>query len=685
MSDVFVNYKIYKKRRNKFSLCLFLLFVMAVSSSFSQTLNAFIKAGDKAFIQKDFYTAAYYYKQALDIDSLNFPIAYRYAESSRMFNDYKEAEHWYAYVISKGNAGDIQTSVFWLAMMKKTTGNYTEAEKLFSKYASDHLNENTYFSKKANLEIAACAYAKKLITEDTIPIRIKNLGPAINSPHADFAGYQANDTLLYFSSLRGKLNLKKVNASDPSALTKIYVAQLKDTVWQTAMPFDIPINEKGQHTANGTFSPNRLQFYFTSCKAIEGSAELQCAIFMSEQKEGKWQQAVRLNDTINKPGFNTTQPAIAANGDMGTILYFASDRAGGQGNLDIWYATISTSGHYGMPVNAGPVINTADDEITPFYEDSTHTLYFSSTWHMGLGGFDIFASKGSMETWTVPQNIGFPLNSGFNDLYYTKYKKRGYFASNRPFEGKTETCCNDIYSYEPVNKSASVKDSILLNDSLNTIRLSNEKSIENLKQKLANLQALIPVTVYFHNDEPDPKTRKNTTKKSYKAYYDNYIALEKEYRTEFAKGLKNKYVKLAQSSVDNFFNSKVRKGYTDLETFTSLVKELVEKGVTVTVSLKGYCSPLTTTAYNVNLARRRISSLRNYFDEYGNGLLKKYIENAAGSGAKIIFIEKEIGETEAAKDVSDDYYDTQNSIYNPKAALERKVQIIGVDFEKAPK
>lgn len=668
------------KWTKRLSYSLILLLFMACTPAFSQTFNAFVKAADKAFAEKDFYTAAYYYKQALDRDSLNLSVAFKYAESSRLFNEYKEAEHWYEYVISKGGAADFPTTAFWLAMMKKTTGNYTDAEKLFEKYASEHEKEDTYFSKKSKLEIAACSYARKLKAADTLSILIKNMGPSINSLHGDFAAFPRNDSVMYFSSLRVKLDEKKSNKTDPAALTKIYAGQRKDSIWQSSEASEFPINSKDNHVANGTFSADRLQFYFTLCKAKEGSAELQCAIFSSELKEEKWQPAARLNEAINLPGFNTTQPAIAAGGKDGNILYFASDRPGGQGGLDIWYVPVAPSGEYGTPVNCGPDINTADDDITPFYEDSSKTLYFSSAWHMGMGGFDIFSSKGSRHSWTSPQNIGYPLNGGFNDLYFTRFQEKGYFTSNRPAEGKTETCCNDIYSFEPsIKVNAPLKKDSLFNTQQANAD-SSKRTVNDLKQKMAALQALIPVTVYFHNDEPDPKTRMNTTKKSYKAFYENYLALEQEYKTEFPEGLKKEYKKRAEQSIDHFFNDNVRKGYADLEKFTSLVKECVEKGVTVTISLKGYCSPLTTTAYNVNLARRRISSLRNYFDEYERGALKKYMEKNAESGAEILFLEKEIGETEAPEDVSDDYYDTQNSIYNPKAALERKVQIVGIDF-----
>jgi hypothetical protein len=80
----------------------------------------------------------------------------------------------------------------------------------------------------------------------------------------------------------------------------------------------------------------------------------------------------------------------------------------------------------------------------------------------------------------------------------------------------------------------------------------------------------------------------------------------------------------------------------------------------------------------VNLAKRRISSLRNYFREYQNGILVKYIGNKNSDEGSITFLDEDIGELKARPNVSDDYYDTKNSIYNPVAALERKIQIIAI-------
>src|SRR4029079_8758136 len=99
--------------------------------------------------------------------------------------------------------------------------------------------------------------------------------------------------------------------------------------------------------------------------------------------------------------------------------YFVSNRPNGRGGLDIWYTQFdSKKKEYNTPKNAGTKINTAGDEFTPFYDSDLSTMYFSSDGWPGLGGLDIFKSNGELKNWSTPENIGSPLNSGSDDLYY---------------------------------------------------------------------------------------------------------------------------------------------------------------------------------------------------------------------------------------------------------------------------
>jgi OOP family OmpA-OmpF porin len=161
---------------------------------------------------------------------------------------------------------------------------------------------------------------------------------------------------------------------------------------------------------------------------------------------------------VNDPDFTSTMPTVAFDDKKKTdIVYFVSNRTpGGRGGLDIWYTQYDSKlKEYRTPKNAGTKINTAGDELSPFFDADLSTMYFSSDGWPGLGGLDIFKTNGELKTWSVPENIGSPLNSGSDELYYVVNKNNkddGFFVSNRQSsEGSNKlnccTNCDDIYSF----------------------------------------------------------------------------------------------------------------------------------------------------------------------------------------------------------------------------------------------
>ncbi|HWY37034.1 MAG TPA: hypothetical protein VNY73_00650, partial [Bacteroidia bacterium] len=299
-----------------------------------------------------------------------------------------------------------------------------------------------------------------------------------------------------------------------------------------------------------------------------------------------------------------------------------------------------------------------------YLETVNKTLYFSSNHHKGMGGYDIFKSQFKDGSFTAPENAGYPINSPLNDVYYSvnSRKNKVYLSSNRIgsyFEEK-QSCCNDIYAFAitPLIK----QDTVI--------------PVDTVKQLMNQMKVLVPLTLYFHNDEPDKKTLATTTTKNYKKTCLDYLAMQPLYLKEFPKGLSGDTFNIASNKVENFFEDSVQAGLNDLEKFALLLEDVLKRGETVKITMKGFCSPLASTEYNVNLAKRRISSLQNYFREYKNNMFVPYIQNG-----KVIFFEENIGELPKST-VSDDYYDTRNSIYNPRAASERKIQIIAVSEVK---
>ncbi len=211
------------------------------------------------------------------------------------------------------------------------------------------------------------------------------------------------------------------------------------------MPY--PFNKSGGQ-GGATMSIDNKHLYFTICKD-EGGPQVNCDIYYSDLVNGEWTEIQKV-EGINDPTYWDSQPSIASDG---VTLYFASDRKGGRGGVDI-YKTIKDkiTGMWSKPENLGPIINTPYDDKSPFIHSDFETLYFSSDGHPGVGGFDIFYSRKTQEgKWAEPINIGIPINTKGDDLgfFVSTDGHLGYFASNEPSRAKGRSVGKyDIYSFE---------------------------------------------------------------------------------------------------------------------------------------------------------------------------------------------------------------------------------------------
>ena len=646
---------------------LFVIFCLLMSSGlFSQSIKSFLKQGSEAISKKDYSSAAQIYNQVILIDSSNIEYQLLFADASRLNYDGDVALHWYQKIFKKDNGKTYKEVPFYIAMQLKTNGKYKDAKKYFDKYYKKQRNskdkEKARLAAKAKQEFEACDIAQVII-KSPLDVKVVHLDSAVNSKVSEYAPFEY-DSLLYFSSLRDK---SKQDAAGVG-FNKLYTSKKsasKPNKFLKAKELDSLFNKSNIHNANTSFNSDFTKVFVSRCGALNAT-QYRCEIYVSDFKEGHWTELQKLPSPINVNGSNTTQPCLSEINDK-PVLFFASDRSAGEGAMDIWYAFMNTDGTFETPINAGKKINTIEDDITPWFVKENKTLYFSSTWHKGLGNFDIFTSEFKDNAFTDAQNIGYPINSSYNDIYYSvnSKKDKAYISSNRLgsyFEDKPN-CCNDIYSF-PI-----------------TPLTEPPKPIDTTALLINQMKVLVPLTLYFHNDEPEPKTKVIITKKNYKKTYEDYTVLKSKYFSEYAKGLEGDQKDFAINRLENFFEDSVDAGMQDLDKFALLLDQVLLRGEKVKITMKGYCSPLASTDYNVNLAKRRISSLRNYFMEYGNGKFVKYVDNTNDAEGRIEFFNEDIGELPVST-VSDDVKDVRNSVYSPFAASERKIQIIAISYLK---
>lgn len=205
--------------------------------------------------------------------------------------------------------------------------------------------------------------------------------------------------------------------------------QTSNNVFEEGIPMPDPFN-KNSNEGGASLTADNKYMYFTICRD-EGGDLLNCDIWYSVFSQGAWSPISNAGPEINGKTSWDSQPTLSSDGKT---LYFSSNRPGGLGELDIWKSLKDKDGKWGSPINLGPTINTPGNEKSPFFHSDGKTLYFSSTGHLGYGGYDIFYAKlGEQEVWQKPKNIGYPINSEKDDLgfFVSTDGKTGYFASDK--------------------------------------------------------------------------------------------------------------------------------------------------------------------------------------------------------------------------------------------------------------
>jgi len=644
-----------------FKIATFVFFVAAASVlSFGQTQKQWLKYAEKSFEEKDYYGASIYYREAMLIDSSNLTVVYQYAECLRLIHNYKLSEKYYKYVVSKDRSRSFKEGIFWLGMMQKNNGKYLEARKNFIAYSKYNNSKESYYFKKSVQEIKSCEYALQLI-KNPVKAIIFNIGDSVNSSNSEFAAVKVNDSSFIYSSFSYNPDEKIKAEKEKPSFTSIYKAEKSDTLWISKGKLDSTINKFNHHSANGSFSSDKKYFYFSRCDDT-----LNCKIYVSEIVNDSFKTAEPLNDKINLNGFMNTQAQHALI-DSTEYLFFVSNRPNGFGRLDIWYSK-KENGDFQEPQNAGAIINSIDDEVSPYYDLNEKKLYFSSSWHYGLGGFDVFSSSGKPTQWEQPSNIGYPLNSSVNDLYFSMDESYSGFISSNRIGSKTKehaTCCNDIWEFYIIKEVPKV-------DTIVPVAK---------KQLLTPLQTFLPIKLYFHNDEPNPRTKDTTTTLNYSETLADYQKLIPDYKENYSKGLKGEKKQIAEDSIDSFFNNQVVENYKHLEAFTEFLLKALDKGLKLDLTVKGHASPLANSDYNINLTLRRIASLENYLKEYKDGILAPYLSDSASNGGGLRIIRIPFGEYKAEEFVSDNLNDKKNSVYSISAALNRNIEIVSVTLE----
>ncbi len=255
-----------------------------------------------------------------------------------------------------------------------------------------------------------------------VDYRITNLGQAINSKYNEHSPVISGDEeLLMFTSNRNRTGKK--NNIESLIPEDIYTSKWREGYWVPSVNAGHPINSD-DYNATCSLSPDgKTLIQYRN----HGKGDLYISYF----EDDKWTKPQKLPKPINS-SFEESHGSLSLDGN--TIL-FTSDRPNGVGGKDIYMSKKLPDGKWGKAIMLSQEINTPYNEESPFLSYDGKTLYFASEGHTSMGGFDIFKSElDSSANWGKAQNIGYPINTPGDDLFYipTFDEQRVYFASERP-------------------------------------------------------------------------------------------------------------------------------------------------------------------------------------------------------------------------------------------------------------
>lgn len=464
--------------RKNLTCTLFLVAIVAAcgTSAFAQDLSEYsarkLKSmGYNAMAVGDTYSAIDYFKAYSEKKKKPKPgVLFDLAECYRAIRDYIPAATYYdkTYRVDKNNL----VALYRYGEMLKVYGYYADAKKYFVAFKQLYKGgEEIDYKRLVTQQIMSCDSAQGII-DSALSVEINRLNKTINKPSVELSPIFMNDTTLLYSSMRVESPVVFIPDAEKADLPyrHFYLANKNKSKgdWQFSREWnESEFNQNYVHSGNGAFSPDKKKFFFTRCE-VDWQYKMNCQIYVSTlNRKGKWSAPELLPETINMRHTNNTQPTVGTDSKRGDlILYFVSDRPGGKGGLDIWYSIyLSNKSEWREAKNCGNKINTAADEMTPFYQMRNRTLYFSSNGWAGLGEQDIFGATGELTKWAPAENVGYPINTGFDDIYFSSDAAmvNGFLVSNRPAEKGASTCCDDIFSYKFVDAiSVGVEGTVML-------------------------------------------------------------------------------------------------------------------------------------------------------------------------------------------------------------------------------
>jgi outer membrane protein OmpA-like peptidoglycan-associated protein/tetratricopeptide (TPR) repeat protein len=396
-----------------------------------------LRENSEMLLQENYHQSVIVINKLLESDSENANYNYRKGYALLKYkSDYTEAlphlekaaknvKKVYDASSEKETAAPVD-AYYWLAKGYHLAERIDLAKEFYKKFLESTTKKNALFPW-GELGLQQCAVAEREIQAPK-NYQLKNVGPAVNTNYPEYAPVISLDgTALYFTSRRLWADSSNARLKDPiinQYWEDIYVSYRDfDGDWQS--PYMLEFCSPGQNEATVSVSADERKVFVYNDRTGGGD------IYFSQFETGKFDYIEELKiKNLNTKGW---EPHLTMTPD-GQTVYFVSDREGGYGGRDIYRMVKLPDGSWSLPINLGPEINSEFDEDSPFMAVDNKTLYFASNGRNSMGGFDIFMTvRDEFDNWTTPMNLGYPLNSTGDDIFYTTTADgfTGYLTSFR--------------------------------------------------------------------------------------------------------------------------------------------------------------------------------------------------------------------------------------------------------------
>lgn len=605
-----------------FSKSLSLFFVLLFSFSVNLTLNAqtnpkaekeFKKALDYLNNGKD-DKAIEFLNKALSIDN-NYPDALLcmaeiyFNQSYELDSTMLLAFPYYRKLVEVNPDYDItahtRLAEFYLFEYNTEKAKY-HFNYALSKFKSPKDNKKMFVVNKKLEQITFMEYALK----NPVDFRPENMGGNINNEFDQYLPtLTADEQTFIFTSLipdTVDFGLRIQMVEDFFETNKI------DGEWEKAKKMPSPFNSLENEGAL-SISPDGRTAYFTRCNAKDGIGS--CDIYYSEKIGKHWTTPKNMGSTVNSSGWDS-QPTIASDG---RTLFFVSNRFGGKGQNDIWYTYKQDNGRWKKPINLDSTINTPGNEMYPFIHPSNTTLYFSSDYHNGMGGMDIFYSNIVNGRFTSPQNIGYPVNTSSNETSFivSPSGKKAIFSAELKgsFGGK------DLYEFDLYEAAQPTPVVYMKGKSFDK---QTQKPLE-VRFEVKNLNTNQLTASSFS----DPQTGEylvvlplgvdyalSAWADGYLFYSENFQLTDDSKTNAYQKDIFLTPILEGESVVLNNIFFKTNSAELESSSIAELntLVELLTKNANISIEISGHTDNVGSATYNLELSTKRAQSVKAYLE-----------------------------------------------------------------------